>query len=90
MHTQSVAGKSIAMLSAISMGTGMFIAAAAMPSIANAEETANTTEQLVVDQKSGLPAKNAPYDQKIAYFLWPYQWARRTSAPPTSPSRATL
>lgn len=90
MHTQSVGGKFIAMLSAISMGTGMFIAAAAMPSSANAEETANTTEQLVVDQKSGLPAKNAPYDQKIAYFLWPYQWGTQNIGTADKPVQGNI
>ena len=44
---------------------------------AMADQTDTPTETLDV-APSGLPSRTAPFDQTVAYFLWPYQWGQQT------------
>jgi 5-hydroxyisourate hydrolase-like protein (transthyretin family) len=81
MHHASMLNRGIGLIAAIAMGGAL--AVSANPLTANAAPSApqaSQEEQLVVDPKSGLPAKNAPFDQKIAFFLWPYQFGTQNVA----------
>ena len=44
---------------------------------AMADQTDTPTETLDV-APSVLPSRTAPFDQTVAYFLWPYQWGQQT------------
>ena len=50
---------------------------------------AAASEQLLV-APSGLPAKNAPFDQTVAYFLWPYQWGTHNVGTDDKPVQSKL
>ena len=50
---------------------------------------AAASEQLLV-APSGLPAKNAPFDQTVAYFLWPYQWGTQNVGTDDKPVQSKL
>ena len=77
--------KPLAVLSGLAMVTTM----TAGVSTAYAADTNNAAESLKVAQ-SGLPAKDAPFDQTVAYFLWPYQWGTQNVGTTENPKQSRI
>lgn len=81
MQHTSILGRGIGLIATVAMAGALAVSANPVTAhAAPAAPQAEQTEQLVVDPKSGLPAKNAPFDQKIAFFLWPYQFGTQNVA----------
>ncbi|OZG57515.1 1,4-beta-N-acetylmuramidase [Bifidobacterium tissieri] len=92
--------KVIAALCAVAMGaaTAAVTTSAASAAPATVQTTQSASVQTAADQSneeleiapSGLPSKTAPFDQTIAYFLWPYQWGTQNVGDTESPKQSAL
>ena len=68
------------------MGSVALVSSTAAPSFA---ATSTSSESLKVAE-SGLPAKDASFDQTVAYFLWPYQWGTQNTGTDAKPQQGEL
>ena len=70
------------------MGSVALVGTTATSSFAATSDVASS-ESLDV-AASGLPAKDAPFDQTVAYFLWPYQYGTQNNGTDAAPQQGEL
>ena len=83
--------KTVAACSAIALSATVAVTALTAPrAFASDDADARTSSEELKLSASGLPAKDAPFDQTVAYFLWPYQWGTQNVGTAKSPKQSTL